>query len=761
MSANRLPLFRRLWAHDKTLDGLKVATALAGVVAASLLPGRQEWMISLILGVIASALAETEDRVSGRLKALLMTLLCFAVVTFSVQWLFPWPWLFVVGLTLSTFGFVMLGAAGERYATISVASLVLAVYTMLSVTQQNELHAVSAHAVAGATAPSWLQPALLLAGAAWYGLISLVAAALFSTRAARQSLARVFDALSTYLALKATLLEPVSHRDENAQRLALAEQNARLVRELNRAREVLLRWVQQRRPNPVGARHLKWYFLAQDVHERASSAHYPYAALAEAFARSDILFRAQRLMLLESRSCRRLADAILADTMYEHGNDGLHALDELAAALAHLQTQRQGQGQAQPGRADLLESLADLCRNVTTIERLLSNAGRPDALPLEQDSSLRDHAPGTLSESLKRIRIELTPASPRFRHGLRLALALATGYGLLHWLDLPHGYWVLLTTVFVCQPTYSDTWRRLGQRVMGTALGLVASWLFISAFPHPLAQLTLAVVAGVAFFALRNDRYLQATMCITILVMVCFNQLGSGYALIWPRLLDTVLGALIAGLAVAFVLPDWQGRRLPMVMSRTVASSARYLAEILAQYRSSKRDDLPYRIARRDAHNADADLSGTLASMQAEPEHQRLPPELSFRFLCLSHTLLGYISALGAHREHVENWHHAALIDEADSHIQRSLQQIAERLRLQPPAGELAGHGGPAEAEDKLLDQRLAEIPTDAGATERRLLRQLALIARLLPQLAAQADELAAHHRQLDMPVVEPEPIRS
>ncbi|MDQ8020909.1 MAG: YccS family putative transporter [Moraxellaceae bacterium] len=747
MTQERLPLFRRLWAHDKTVDGLKVAIALAGVVAGSLVADRQHWMISLILGVIACALAESEDRVSGRLKALLMTLLCFAVVTFSVQWLFPWPWLFVVGLMLSTFGFVMLGAAGERYATIAVASLVLAVYTMLSVDHQQ--HATLASAV---PEHDWLQPVLLLGGAAWYGFISLVATALFSTRAARQSLARVFEALSAYLALKAALLEPVSHRDEDAQRLALAEQNARLVRALNRAREVLTRWVQQRRPNPIGARHLKWYFLAQDVHERASSAHYPYAALAGAFARSDILFRAQRLMQMESQSCRRLADAILADTLYEHGNQGLYALDDLAAALAHLQAQPQA------GQASLLESLADLCRNVTTIERLLSNAGRPDALPLEQDSSLRDYAPGTLTEGLKRIRVELTPAAPRFRHGLRLALALATGYGLLHWLDLPQGYWVLLTTVFVCQPTYSDTWRRLGQRVMGTALGLVASWLFISAFPHPLAQLTLAVVAGVAFFALRTDRYLQATLCITVLVMICFNQLGSGYALIWPRLLDTVLGALIAGLAVAFVLPDWQGRRLPALMARTVSGSARYLAEILAQYRSSKRDDLPYRIARRDAHNADAELSSTLASMQAEPEHQRLPPELAFRFLCLSHTLLGYISALGAHREHVEHWQHAALVDEADRHIQQSLQGIAGLLGQTSSATTTTGAAKrvAVQADDEAaLERRLADIPVDAGPTERRVLRQLALIAQLIPQFAAQADELVAHQRQAMLPVTE------
>ncbi|MDU8628652.1 FUSC family protein, partial [Pseudomonas syringae group sp. 243L2] len=69
-------------------------------------------------------------------------------------------------------------------------------------------------------------------------------------------------------------------------------------------------------------------------------------------------------------------------------------------------------------------------------------------------------------------------------------------------------------------------------------------------------------VAGLVFFITRTDRYTVATAAITLMVLFCFNQVGNGFMLIWPRLLDTLLGCLIAVLAVFFVLPDWQGRRL-------------------------------------------------------------------------------------------------------------------------------------------------------------------------------------------------------
>ena len=79
-------------------------------------------------------------------------------------------------------------------------------------------------------------------------------------------------------------------------------------------------------------------------------------------------------------------------------------------------------------------------------------------------------------------------------------------------------------------------------------------------------------------------------------------------------------------------------------------SDARYLAQILDQYASGKRDDLAYRIARRDAHNADAALSGLLADMLREPGRAPANREIMLRFLTDAHALLGQLSSLGAHR---------------------------------------------------------------------------------------------------------------
>ncbi|KJG01854.1 hypothetical protein UA70_21930, partial [Raoultella planticola] len=79
----------------------------------------------------------------------------FFIASASVELLFPWPWLFALGLTVSTTGFILLGGLGQRYATIAFGALLIAIYTMLGVTLYDRWY---------------LQPCFLLTGAVWYNL---------------------------------------------------------------------------------------------------------------------------------------------------------------------------------------------------------------------------------------------------------------------------------------------------------------------------------------------------------------------------------------------------------------------------------------------------------------------------------------------------------------------------------------------------------------------------------------------------------------
>ena len=709
---------RRLWALDKFSYSVRVFIALTGSMALCWYQDEMALLIPLFLGIIACALAETDDSWQGRLNALAVTLVCFSVAAFSVELLFPYPWIFVIAFALASFGLTMLGALGERYGAIASATLILSVYTMIGVDQRG-----------GAVTDFWHEPVLLVAGAAWYGLLSVLWQAMFSNQPVQQSLARLFRELGYYLKLKSALFEPLRQMDVEARRLELAQQNGRVVAALNAAKEIILHRVGNGRPGSKVSRYLKLYFLAQDIHERASSSHYPYNALADAFFHSDVLFRCQRLLRQQGKACRALAESIQMRQPFVYDDSFAQALSDLHASIEHLRIQ------SNPAWRGLLRSLRALAANLGTLDRLLSDASNPDALADATDSSLLDRSPRNLKDVWTRLRTQMTPTSLLFRHALRLPLALTIGYGVLHLIHPSQGYWIILTTLFVCQPNYGATRRKLGQRIIGTAIGLTVAWALFDLFPSPLVQSCFAIAAGVVFFINRTTRYTLATAAITVMVLFCFNQVGDGYGLFLPRLFDTLLGSLIAGLAVFLFLPDWQGRRLNKVLANTLTCNSIYLRQIMQQYAAGKSDDLAYRLARRNAHNADAALSTTLANMLMEPGHFRKEADVGFRFLVLSHTLLSYLSGLGAHREtRLPDEIREQLIEGAGLKLASSIDEIAQGLASKQPIAIQSD-------EEEALATELEQMPDEIDEGQRLVQTQLALICRQLGPLRT----LAAH----------------
>jgi len=709
---------RRLWALDKFSYSVRVFIALTGSMALCWYQDEMALLIPLFLGIIASALAETDDSWQGRLNALAVTLVCFSVAALSVELLFPYPVVFVIALALASFGLTMLGALGERYGAIASATLILSVYTMIGVEQRG-----------GAVTDFWHEPVLLVAGAAWYGLLSVLWQAMFSNQPVQQSLARLFRELGYYLKLKSSLFEPIRQMDVEARRLELAQQNGRVVAALNAAKEIILHRVGDGRPGAKVSRYLKLYFLAQDIHERASSSHYPYNALADAFFHSDVLFRCQRLLRQQGKACRALAESIQMRQPFIYDASFAEALSDLHASIEHLRSQ------SNPAWRGLLRSLRALAANLGTLDRLLSDASNPDALADATDSSLLDRSPRSLKDVWMRLRTQLTPTSLLFRHALRLPLALSIGYGMVHLIHPSQGYWIILTTLFVCQPNYGATRLKLGQRIIGTAIGLTVAWALFDLFPNPLVQSCFAIAAGVVFFISRTTRYTLATAAITLMVLFCFNQVGDGYGLFLPRLFDTLLGSLIAGLAVFLFLPDWQGRRLNKVLANTLTCNSIYLRQIMQQYAAGKSDDLAYRLARRNAHNADAALSTTLANMLMEPGHFRKEADVGFRFLVLSHTLLSYLSGLGAHREtRLPPDVREHLIEDAGTRLAASIDEIAQGLASKQPIAIQSD-------EEEALANALEHMPDEIDEGQRLVQTQLGLICRQLGPLRT----LAAH----------------
>lgn len=697
------PLLRRYTWNSAWLYNLRIFIALTGTAALPWWLGEVKLTIPLTLGVVAAALADLDDRLTGRLRNLVITLVSFFIASASVELLYPWPWLFALGLMISTSGFILLGGLGQRYATIAFGALLIAIYTMLGISLYGHWYQ---------------QPLLLLTGAVWYNLLTLAGHLIFPIRPLQDNLARCYDHLAQFLDVKATLFDPDIEDESQAPMLKLAMANSQLVTTLNQTKASLLTRLQGDRGQRGTRRTLHYYFVAQDIHERASSSHIQYQALRDKFRYSDIMFRFQRLLTMQSHACQQLSRSILLRMPYQHDASFERAFTHLEAAIERVNA-------ADPTGSER-KALGFLLNNLRAIDAQLATIESEQALaaPInEMETRLADDRLTGFGDIWQRLARNLTPESALFRHAVRMSTVLCVGYAFIQFTGLQHGYWILLTSLFVCQPNYSATRRRLALRIVGTLIGVALGLPILFFVPSLEGQLILIVITGVLFFAFRNVQYAHATMFITLLVLLCFNLLGEGFEVALPRVIDTLLGCGIAWAAVSFIWPDWRFRRLPLVVERAFNANCRYLDAILEQYHQGRDNRLEYRIARRDAHNRDADLASVVSNMSSEP---RVTPEMretAFRLLCLNHTFNSYISALGAHREKLSNAQILLLLDDAVCYVDDALHHLpADEERVQQALSSLS--------------ERIAQIDASPETKEPLVLQQIGLLVALLPEIS-------------------------
>jgi YccS/YhfK family integral membrane protein len=707
----------RLWKqarqHEGVMHGARALLALSLVLA---LGWQRDWswqLMPVLLGVVASALTETDDHWLGRLRALALALLIFAFIAWVVWAAQPWPWLVAAALAGCAFVLSMLGALGERYRAIGFASVVFFIYSALS--------AKSSRQMAAQMTP------YLFGGAAWYGLVSVVWAAAVSRPPVRHRLAQLYALLGEYLQLKARLLEPIRDVDSAQRRMALALYNGLVVDALGAAKDALFCRLPEGRTPPAWLREgLHQYLSAQDIHERTSSSHGHYETLAEAFFRSDALYRCQRVLDLQGEQCLKLSAAIARRQPPQHQGATSRAIGDMQGAIAHLQLATAPEGVP---RGAPLRALQGLSANLTEQAAVLSRVLQTPADATER-ALVTDEA-SSLGEAWGRVRAQLRVQSGLFRHALRLSLALLLGFALMRATDDHHGFWIVLTITFVSQPHYAATLKRLSQRVGGTMMGLALGWALMRLFPNELAGNVLIAIGGAIFLGTRRTHYALATCAITTLLLMAFHQLGMTQGVILGRLVDTLAGGAIAGLAAWLVLPNWQARQWHGLAAATLRSQASYLDEVLRQYQSGKQDHLGYRITRRAMHKADAALSNSLAAMLKEPVRVRLDTEACGQFLVASHTLLNYLSALGAHRGEPGAKDLSEPTLETALALRDALQRLAKAIE--------ASRGQPASAWRFELGELLAPgfEATPPQALQQLVRAQLGLAAGMMPQLVA------------------------
>ncbi|WP_461639255.1 YccS family putative transporter [Labilibaculum euxinus] len=693
-------MIKNLWRYPNRLLALKAAIAMSMLLIPFVVTGSANMGFTLALGALAGALSETDDHPKGRVKTLILTVISFIISSLSVELLLPYPILFGIGLIGSTITFIVLGGLGERYRGVTFGALLVAIYTMLG----------------AEISPNWYwQPLLLPAGALCYGILSLILLILRPNRLLEEQLAQGFEDLSLYMKEKARLF-PSDSKSQEKIRGRLATLNIQFINSLERCKNVLNSY-SDALDNPNELRpYLHKFVLLQSLHERASSSHERYDLISDEADNSEVLEGLGQLLLQLSLACHEVSKSLLMGTIYQHP---ISFKWTIAALKDKIKKQN-------PSTKSTNLSL--LLQNLTQSHLSLQN------MSYYVDSGLLPKVDRDTKSLWQKLREQLNWSHPRFRYAIRLSTCFLIGYFLILGFHLEKGYWILLTSLFVCQPSYSETRKRLFQRIIGTLSGVVTGVLFVQILPTLAGQVILLLVAAYAFFVWLRKNYALAVVFVTIFVMAAFNLIaGKGIVVMEARVMDTIIGAVLAIIVVRFMWPDWQYKRLPNLLSTALEKNRNYFTCILQEYKELNEDDLNYRIARYRANQADNALALSWRGMKLEPKKHQKFQKHAFALTYLNHALLSYLSALGSHRD-IKNY----ISDdqwEMFGSIESELSKAVSGLQKSEACD-------PTQSLKTFIDNLGQKITEIERGTERQKLVLLYNIAEVTEQLLEEASKL-------------------
>jgi len=245
---------------------------------------------------------------------------------------------------------------------------------------------------------------------------------------------------------------------------------------------------------------------------------------------------------------------------------------------------------------------------------------------------------GVLSE-------HLTPASPAFRHALRLAVVVPLLALVGQHLGLGRSYWIPLSAAVVLRPDFAATMTRGVARVVGSVVGVGAIGAVLAGLhPGPGATTVLVAVAAWGAFTFVQSNYAVGVSFLTGLVLL-LASVGQADTLgiAGDRLLDTVVGGTAA--LVAYVLwPTWSRAQVSQLLARLVSCQRAYATAVLAGFAgvdgvdgvdgSSSEparpgDSVPgLRDLARDTRLAYTDAQAAVARSLAEPPSKQVDADL-------------------------------------------------------------------------------------------------------------------------------------
>ncbi len=602
-------------------DGLRTATAILFPALLGSYFGFFSAGLALSLGAMCVSLTDAPGPLLHKRNGMLFCI-GFAVIV-AILTAFARINTYTLGLEIAlvTFLFSMFVVYGARATGVGNAAILIMILTIDTPLAGSQI---------------LLHTTYILAGGLFYLTFSLLLYQLRPYRNAQRALGNCIREIAEYLSIRADFYTIDTDLETNYRKLVA--QQIVVNEKQDFVRELFFKTRQIVQESTDESRKLVFTFVETvDLFEDITASYYEYRSLRELYGESGALEIIHQSLKKIVDELNMVGLAIQSNTVFKKGFDYDEEVKRLKADMDAVQT---------PHKLVLhkiVVNIRGLLSDLDNIEKYFESG-------ISRKKTGVDHSHFVTHQSLdpKILLNNLNLQSSAFRHAIRVSAACVVGFLITRWLPYGnHSYWILLTIAFIIKPAFSLTKQRNIERILGTVVGGGVGVAILLLIDNKTALFILMVIFMIATYSFMRINYLAMVMFVTPYVVILFAFLGTEFRIIASeRIIDTLIGCVIAFSASYFLFPNWESEQLKSHMQGILKSNALYLHKLIQSLSGEEVNLLEYKLARKEVYLNSANLSAAFQRMLSEPRNKQSSRSQVQQFVVLNHILFSNIATI-------------------------------------------------------------------------------------------------------------------
>lgn len=588
--------------------------------------------ITMSIGAVCVTIVDNAGPVLHRKNAMLVCNLVIFIASLLTGFAISSP--LATGLLIAVFCFIfsMIGVYGARAGSIGLAGLFVMV---LNFTHRSGSEAILLNAL------------YILCGGVWYMLLSLSLYSFRPYKVTQQALGDLIQATGAYMLWRTAFYS--KDPDYDSIYLNMLDKQAEISDKQNLVRELLYksRDIVKESTN-TGRITLLIFIDINDLFERVMSLQLHHKTFHQYFDNSNILDVFKNFLLLISEELNETGIALKSGKAYPMNNRMEKALASLKKEFEDFRIREITPENVEGfiGLRALINASEDFVSRILTIQQYTAY----DLKDTKKDDRVQNYDQFVSHQDIdsKVFLDNFSWKSNTFRHALRVSFATTLGFIISEFFPFGHGYWIMLTIIVILKPAYSITKSRNRDRLFGTIAGVAIGILILMIVKDRYLMIGCMIVLMVLAYSFMRTRYLLFVTLMTPYILILLYILNPLHFkdLIIDRVIDTAIGSGIALLANILFSPEWAYKQFAEYLQQMLEANKNYFGDVTSFFIGKGVPINKYKLSRKVAYVALANISNALNRMLAEPKSKQKNAAEFHELVVLNYMMSTHIATL-------------------------------------------------------------------------------------------------------------------